>query len=332
MLDPADRAIYAGFDDGSVQMIHLLSESSALQKIRDHSARGTPTQPSEKDRWRLPTDEQGLGVLCLDTSYDGSTLVSGHDNGKVYTWDIAKGRFISTFHDYTLPVTNLTMLPPTGWPKPKKQTFKLRQVSKPRYESTFSTGSGAGASAGVPLHYASNGVLASPLPLSPSSVTSQSAFQEALTHPSFPTSWLEEGLTAFEKSHSTAAIHPSTPSSPAPEIVNGTRNSSEIERLRRENEYLNQQLSEALARGKQAIKENLRHDRERWKQQEEARIKADKKKRRRLRRLQIQENARKKAMGEHVDDDDDEMGDEAEHAADDDSELSSSTDEITDSD
>lgn len=329
-LDPADRAIYAGYADGSVHMINLFSTSDFMQQVRNPILQATPTQPSEKDRWRLPDDADGQGMLCIDTSYDGTTLISGHENGNMYTWDIAKGQWTSTLHDYALPITNLMMLPPTGWPEPKTPQLRLRQVVKPRYESTFSADSGGGGTSGVPLHYAFTSFFPSSLPLTSFSATSESFFQEALIHPCFPTSLLEEGLTAFDPSSSAIAPLSSLHSSPPSEVPKGAKGVSEVESLRQQNAFLTQQLGQALARSKGAIKENLRHDHERWKQQEEARMKAEKKKRRRLRRLQIQETVRKRAMGELVDKDE-EMGEGATEAKDEDENLSSSTDEITDS-
>lgn len=330
-LDPADRAFYAGYADGSIHMIDLFSTSDLVQQVRNPNLQATPTQPSEKDRWKLPDDAAGQGMLCIDTSYDGTTLISGHENGKIYTWDIAKGQWTSTLHDYALPITNLMMLPPTGWPKPKIPQLRLRQVIKPRYESTFSADSGGGGTRGVSLHYACTSVFLSSLPLASSSAASESAFQEALVHPCFPTPWLEEGLTAFNPSPSAIAPPSSMPGSPPPDLRKGTKEVTEVESLRQQNAFLTQQLGQALARSKEAIKENLRHDRERWKQRGEAGMKAERKKRRRLRRLQIQEIARKRAMGEPVDEDE-EMGEGATEAKDEDQDLSSSTDEITDSD
>lgn len=329
-LDPADRAFYAGYADGSIHMINLFSTSDLMQQVRNPVLQATPTQPSEKDRWKLPDDAAGQGMLCLDTNYDGTMLISGHENGKMYTWDIAKGQWTSTLHDYALPITNLMMLPPTGWPKPRIPQIGLRQVVKPRYESTFSADSGGGGTRGIPLHYNCTSVFLSSLPISSASAASESAFQEVLTHSSFPTPLLEEGLTAFDSSPSAIAPPSSVPGSPPSDLPKGTKNLTEVETLRQQNAFLTQQLGQALARSKEAIKENLRHDRERWKQREEARMKAERKKRRRLRQLHIQEIARKRSMGELVDEDE-EMGEGATEAKDEDQSLSSSTDEITDS-
>ena len=309
-------------------MIDFFSTSALSQKIRDPSEQATPTQPSEKDRWKLPTDEEGRGAMCIDTSYDGTALISGHENGKIHIWEIAKGRYKATLHDYSLPVTNLIMLPPTGWPNPKTPHTKLRQVVKPRYESAFSAESGVGGAGGVPLRYTITASFPASLPLSHASTMADAAFQEALIHPCFPTSWLEEGVTAFATSEPPSGTRPSPPGSPNPNLSPDTKEVSEIEKLRQDNAFLTQQLSDALARSREAIKENLRHDRDRWKRQEEARMKAERKKRRRLRRLKIEENARKKVMGEAVDEDE-ETG-EGGREAEDEKDLSSDTDEFSD--
>lgn len=330
-LDPADRAVYAGLADGSVQSVKFFSTSDLVQQVRNPHSRDTPTQPSERDRWKLPRDAERQGALCMDTSYDGTTLISGHEDGKIYTWDVARGQWLSTLHDYTLPITNLIMLPPTGWPNPRKQQTRLKQVVKPRYESTFSADSSGIVTKGVPLHYTCTSSFPSSLPLSALSAASEAAFQEALTHSCFPTSWLEEGITAFNASPSATTSPLSPPGSPTRETPKGTKEVTELESLRQQNAFLTQQLDQALARGKEAIKENLRYDRKRWKRQEEAIMKAERKKRRRLRRLKLQENARKRAMGEPVDEDE-EMGEATAEEEVEDPGLSSSTDELTDSD
>ena len=329
-LDPADRAIYAGYADGSIQSVEIFSPSSLSQKIWDPNAQATPTQTREEDRWKPPVDVEGHEVLCMDTSYDGTMLISGHENGKIYTWDVAKGKFSSALYDYTLPITNLIMLPPMGWPYPKIPRITLRHVVKPRYESTFSADLGGGSQGGVPLQYTFTAAFPSSLPLSHRSDASDSAFQEALTHPYFPSSLLEEGLTAFDSLPSAAAGRRQLVDSSFHDMANETQEVPETQKMEEENVFLKEQLKEALARGREAVKENLRHDRERWKRQEEARFKAERKKRRRLRRLKIEENARKKVMGEPVDSDVD-MSEGTKEAVED-QDLSSDTDEITDSD
>ncbi|KAL8821886.1 MAG: hypothetical protein Q9191_007226, partial [Dirinaria sp. TL-2023a] len=151
-LDPADRALYTGSSDGSIQFLPFFTPTSSTSQIHDPSQQNTPTQPPEKDRWKLPATTTTTitepssrlpAANCLTLSYDGTVLLSGHSDGKIHTWDIGKGRYSGTLHDYAHAVTNLTMLPPTGWPNPRVPRVKLHQVIKPRYESTFTSSSSA---------------------------------------------------------------------------------------------------------------------------------------------------------------------------------------------
>ena len=97
------------------------------------------------------------------------------------------------------PVTNLIFLPPTGFPGAPTPKFKIPTIVKPRHDAS-STSIGAAESTGTaPGNYTLNVQLTSQIRLpfiSASSVLTAdpSEFEVALTHPSFPSSLLDEGL------------------------------------------------------------------------------------------------------------------------------------------
>lgn len=185
-LDPVDRAFYVGYEDGSMQSVGLYKNNSAQHLLHDPSLQSTPAQPSAEDRWLPPSSDLGV-VESLALSYDGMLLLSGHQNGKVLSWNVGRQKYASTVADYTHPVTNLWMLPLTGLPHPSLGLERIAHtIVKPRYDQALSESSvNPGA---VPADYAFQTRILS----SSSSPTDQ--FSEAFTHAFFPQSMMEEGL------------------------------------------------------------------------------------------------------------------------------------------
>ena len=199
-LDPADRAFYAGFGDGSIQLVDFFKKPSLIHPIYDPTLQSTPTQPPPLDRWAPPT-ESASKTLCIDLSYDGTVLLSGHENGKIQSWDVGKGRYKAQIADFSYPVTNLHMLPPTGFPNQSPPPLKTQNVVKPRYDATLGKQS---TSSVIPENYTFTAQFLTSLTLPRFSLTTAStptdpllSFTAALNHPSFPTSLLEEGITAI---------------------------------------------------------------------------------------------------------------------------------------
>ncbi|KAL8691049.1 MAG: hypothetical protein Q9218_003651, partial [Villophora microphyllina] len=191
-LDPADRAAYAGFEDGSIQVLDFYKHNSSLIHTHyDADKQSTPTQPPNSDRWRF--DGEPSSAHCVQLSYDGATLLSGHENGKIHTWNIAGGKYNPALADLTLPVTNLVMLPPTGFPYPKTPNVRLQNVVKPRYESALGgTSDGSGTST-IPINYTYTAQFTSTLPL-PDAPAHFLDLNDVLMHPFFPAHILEEGI------------------------------------------------------------------------------------------------------------------------------------------
>ncbi|KAL4991536.1 WD40-repeat-containing domain protein [Aspergillus falconensis] len=190
-LDPVDRAFYAGYEDGSVQSVDFYKEQLIQHPLHDPSLQATPAQASSEDRWLPPSGDSGA-AHTLTLSYDGMTLLSGHENGKVYSWNVGRRKYASTVADFTHPVTNIIMLPLEGL---YQQATNLKRVAhtivKPKYDHTLSENTHAAGT--VPADYEfSTHILRSS---SPSDAPAESDwFMDAFSHSSFPTSMLEQGL------------------------------------------------------------------------------------------------------------------------------------------
>ncbi|KAB8356420.1 hypothetical protein FH972_024003 [Carpinus fangiana] len=128
-FDPADRAIFASYADGSVQCINILNDSRST----------APIQPKRSTIWPYPSDSTASPATALSVSYDGTQLLTGHASGKICSWSIADHRLSAEVADYPgAPITNLSFLPPTGFPVCLPKTCVPEQVIKPRVHEPFS--------------------------------------------------------------------------------------------------------------------------------------------------------------------------------------------------
>ncbi|KAL8839590.1 MAG: hypothetical protein Q9170_001694 [Blastenia crenularia] len=308
-LDPADRAVYAGYEDGSIQILNFYSQPSLTHPLYDPNQQSTPTQPPPSDRWHLP-ETSSSPLLCIQVSYDGTALLSGHEDGKIQAWNIAKGKYNVQLADFTLPVTNLCMLPPLGFPNAPTPSIKLQNVVKPRWESSLDTSNGNSI---IPSNYTYTAQYTSRLPY-PNPPAHYDDLDEALTHPSFPTSILEEGIAEL------AVLNdPST----------HKQSSEESNFLRKENANLKTQVDDALGRQRDAIGEVLKLKQEQFRREEDDAVKKARKKRRRIRVMEVEERRRKVVMGEVVDGGDGRGEVEMMEAGDGEEGLSSDTDEMS---
>ncbi|WEW57550.1 Pre-rRNA-processing protein ipi3 [Emydomyces testavorans] len=245
-IDPADRAFFVGYDDGSTQLIDFFKNPSAQNVLYDADQQQTPSQLSAAGQWLPPSPDFGA-VECLALSYDATSLLSGHRGGVVVSWDIAKGRFASTIITFNYPVTNLQMLPPTGLQK-ARQRIAVHNVVKPRYDPAFSNTQSLGDA--VPTTYSFTAHL-----ISSSSTNSshpRDEFAVALSHQSFPSSLISEGLAelrAFRSDPLSASVtrdHNQTP--PDEQLISDDH--PRLSALEQEVQSLKRQLS---------IQESARH-------------------------------------------------------------------------
>ena len=194
-IHPADRAFYLAYGDGSLQTVDFyddMQKSTAIDTLRDTASSHRPIQPSPKTRFNAESQKLGA-AMSLSLSWDGQTLISGHTTGKVAVWDTAKGNYLSTVVNLPGPVTNLTFLEPTGFPNAPEPTFKIQTVVRPKQDSGMADGNAL-----VPPNYTLtmqlNGHIQSPSVSATETMPQKSAFEEALTHPSFPQAMLDASL------------------------------------------------------------------------------------------------------------------------------------------
>jgi len=215
-LDPADRALYCGYENGGVHFIDLNGEPSAEQDpsrtaIHSHSHAAMPLQPDLRNRWEPPSGDIGA-TLSIELSYDGAKVISGHESGKIVVWDAPTGRFLSQLASVPLPgpVTNLKVMPISGFPNPKSAKLKSITVVKPRF-GEFDNRDGH-----IPGKYTisaqSVGNLRSRR-ISPSETGGfypKSDFEIALTHSSFPPHMLSACIADLELHQNAAKTAEST--------------------------------------------------------------------------------------------------------------------------
>lgn len=204
-LDHADRAVYIGFEDGSVQLINFFKCLPLLHPFHDSSAYNVPTQPPPSDRWYLPS-VQSSSVLCLMVSYDGTSLITGHENGRIEMWDIAKGCYASCVAHHSTSITNLCLLPPHGFRSQPTSTHRIHNVIKPDYTgSTINRNNSDTDNAVIPYMYTFTAqfvvTLSSPeyfrIRHSITLVNDRvPPFDHDLYHPSLHSSLIQEGLSA----------------------------------------------------------------------------------------------------------------------------------------
>lgn len=234
-LDPADRAVYTGYGDGSVQLLNFYSEAflaspnddgnTTKNPLYDEAQAALPVQPLASTRWSPPTADTGATLSCI-LSYDGSMLTTGHANGKILHWDIPLARYSSTYPPTATPlpgpVTNLVALPIIGFPDdPSPRPTRLHTIVKPKH-GAFETRDVEDA---IPGDYKLSGQFTTSFPVPHFDASSESAlqsttksdFMQALTHPSFPSDLLARGLADF----ASWTPKPTTSSQPtiAPEVA-----------------------------------------------------------------------------------------------------------------
>ncbi|RDW77451.1 hypothetical protein BP6252_05504 [Coleophoma cylindrospora] len=125
-LDPCDRAVYVGFEDGSLQLLEFTTAAAVLNPLYDTRLQDTPVQVTLPP-WTASFNPGACN--CLGLSHDGTTLLSGHASGKVARWDtglraISGGEVV----DLNAPVTNLIMLSPFS----ESKKIKAITIMKPK--------------------------------------------------------------------------------------------------------------------------------------------------------------------------------------------------------
>ena len=198
-LDPADRGIYIGYEDGTLHLLDLYaSPAGGLDAVQNGEGAFEPVQPSAASQWKLPEPSHGA-ALSLSVSYDGSMVVSGHASGAILSWDVARGAFTTNLTPLPLPASanNVLFLPVSGNSGPSTSNKKTRvsEIIKPKFGvfDTFESGT-------VPGNYAAHVQFVSDVN------RQKTTFQTALTAPTFPTILLDAGLDELANWGKTAKL------------------------------------------------------------------------------------------------------------------------------
>ena len=197
-IDPADRAIYAGYSDGNIQYIDLFQtgldgQITAVDSVRDVTS-DEPTQIASTNNWSAASADIGA-AQCLCLSYDGTRLLSGHSSGRILSWDVAKCRVQKSIADFGRSVTNLVMLRPDGLPD-EGPVFQVRAITKPKLDYSLPTRRGT---TGIPPSYTFQGQIvpqrsSTQLATPPEDWEPQDHFHVALTSPIFSQSMIDEAI------------------------------------------------------------------------------------------------------------------------------------------
>lgn len=226
-IDPADRAFYAGYEDGSVQIVDFYKPSIPSEEITGDqqpllNAGAAPVQPDATTRWEPPQGDVIEATLSMIVSYDSSTLITGHDSGKIVTWDIPRSQYSTLLTPLPLPapVTNLVSIPVTGFPESGTSRRKQHMLIKPRY-GDFDNGMTDGQ---IPANYTMSTQFVSGIPNTNISATgavsldSQFDFEVALTHSAFPAGLLAASLGELSSWRQPSETIASTPkAAPVPD-------------------------------------------------------------------------------------------------------------------
>lgn len=164
-LDPCDRGVYIGFEDGSLQLVEFINADSALNGLYDTRLQTTPVQVTSAP-W-IASSEVGPAI-SLGLSYDGTVLISGHQSGKIMQWNTSRGGISAEIADLNAPVTNFVMLSPF----PATRLTKASTVVKPKLgENSYTYTAQLSSSIGT------------------------NSFEQALQHTGVPTDMLENAIS-----------------------------------------------------------------------------------------------------------------------------------------
>jgi pre-rRNA-processing protein IPI3 len=164
-LDPCDRGVYIGFEDGSLQLVEFVRSDSAFNELYDSRLQTTPVQITSAP-WVVSSEVGPTHTLGL--SYDGTIIISGHESGKIMQWNTSRSGVSTEIGDLNAPVTNLIMLSPF----PTRRLTQASTVIKPKL--------GEG-----PYVYTAQ----------LTGAIGTNSFEKALQHTGFPTDILEDAIS-----------------------------------------------------------------------------------------------------------------------------------------
>ncbi|KAJ9636615.1 Pre-rRNA-processing protein ipi3 [Knufia peltigerae] len=218
-IDPADRAIYFGCDDGQIQSFDIYHCRDQIQASTSNASDLPPIQLLAKESWVAPSSDLGA-ASCLTLSYDGTSLLSGHRNGAIIRWDCGKRRITNEVSNLAQPVTSIQMLDPEGFLRRNVPSYTITNVVKPNLDFAASKDNGT---CGIPAKYNLH------VKLGPNKAVHADGFvDEAILGHGFPQDLFDDALRSL-----TGASHgTSTTSLDGSELGKVERLEDEVSRLK----------------------------------------------------------------------------------------------------
>ncbi|RKF61487.1 WD repeat-containing protein 18 [Erysiphe neolycopersici] len=124
-LDPCDRGVYIGLENGSVQLIEFFQSNTIKHPLYDTNLQAIPIKVSTPE-WTVPGNVGS--ILCIRSNYDGTFLLSGHESGEIHHWDTGRRQFSSEIVNLATPVTNILFESPF----PEKKSTRIMTITKPK--------------------------------------------------------------------------------------------------------------------------------------------------------------------------------------------------------
>ncbi|KAK6496388.1 Pre-rRNA-processing protein ipi3 [Arthrobotrys musiformis] len=156
-LDPADRGFYVGFGDGSIQQVEFskvgnrsveLGNGNTVENTDGERSYDSPLYRADERHIPIATnggkwsaEGHDSAVTTMDVVFQGNYLVAGTESGSVNIWDAATGQLFRTLTTYKAPISNIKILPPTGFTTDKTTTSQLT-IIPPRYHEAVKASSG----------------------------------------------------------------------------------------------------------------------------------------------------------------------------------------------
>ncbi|KAL9111410.1 MAG: hypothetical protein Q9227_004087 [Pyrenula ochraceoflavens] len=177
-LDPAARALYIGHGDGSISSQDLMVPNGASS----NSASLTDLDIT-KDNW-ASSEALDNCINAMGLTYDGTVLITGHENGRISSWSVTKRRLIKDIARHNHPVTNILMLLPSGLRESSSNGGD--SIVKPQIELSQTSMLGGGY--GIPANYTLNAKI-SQVP----KTTSWPTYWSAAVEDGWPEDFISEG-------------------------------------------------------------------------------------------------------------------------------------------
>ncbi|KAM0551767.1 hypothetical protein ACHAPJ_008336 [Fusarium lateritium] len=116
-LDPSARALFVSSEAGAVYLVELFGGDKPLLGSRSTELPSIVVQVNTP----LAVSDPEVGQpSCLALTYDGTSILSGHTNGKILRWSLADNAHPTDVANLNASVTNLCFMPPLSAEQPTK--------------------------------------------------------------------------------------------------------------------------------------------------------------------------------------------------------------------